>query len=84
LILYFLPFLSILKRINKQNGIGQSLSSIVGGLAMTCEKPERANFVIIHDYQETPGVCMPGEEIAAIILVYRGKRYRVPLASTHL
>jgi hypothetical protein len=51
---------------------------------MTYEKPERAKFVIIHDYQEMPGVCMPGEEIVAIILIYRGKKYRVPLSPTHL
>ena len=45
---------------------------------------ERAKLVIIHDYQEMPGVCMPGEEVVAIILIYHGKRYRIPLSPTHL
>jgi hypothetical protein len=40
---------------------------------MTLENPEKANFVIIHDYQEVPGACMPGEEVVAIVLIYRGK-----------
>jgi hypothetical protein len=51
---------------------------------MTYERPERAKLIIIHDYQEFPGTCMPGEEVVAIILVYRGKRYRIPLSPTHL
>ena len=51
---------------------------------MSHQTGERAKLVIIHDYQEAPGVCMPGEEVVAIILVYQGKRYRIPLSPTHL
>lgn len=51
---------------------------------MSYERPKGAKFVIVHDYQEAPGACMPGEEVVAIILIYRGKRYRIPLSPTHL
>lgn len=45
---------------------------------------ERAQLLIIHDYTEIPGGCMPGEETAASILLYRGKRYWIPWSPTHL
>jgi hypothetical protein len=51
---------------------------------MIYEDPEKAKLVIIHDYQAVPGACMPGEEVVAIILIYRGRRYRIPLSPTHL
>jgi hypothetical protein len=51
---------------------------------MSDQRREKVKLVIIHDYQEDPGVCMPGEEVVAIILIYRGKRYRIPLSPTHL
>lgn len=51
---------------------------------MSDQRHERVKLVIIHDYQEDPGVCMPGEEVVAMILIYRGKRYRIPLSPTHL
>jgi hypothetical protein len=40
--------------------------------------------LIVHEYQEIPGTCMPGEEIGAIEILYRGKRYRVPLGVSHM
>jgi hypothetical protein len=51
---------------------------------MQYKQPERVKFIIIHDYTETPGECMPGEEVIAIILIYRGKRYWIPWSPTHL
>ena len=47
-------------------------------------KSEQPTFLIIHDYNQTPGECLPGEETIAIILVFRGKRYRVPWGPTHM
>ena len=45
---------------------------------------ERPRFHIIHDNAESPGQCLPGEEVIAILLVYLGKRYRIPWGPTHL
>jgi hypothetical protein len=47
-------------------------------------KSKEAELTIIHDYQEVPGVCMPGEEIVAVILVFRKRRYHLPLGPTHM
>lgn len=46
--------------------------------------PDRLDFIIIHDYAETPGECTPGEEVVAIILIYRGRRYWIPWSPGHL
>ena len=45
---------------------------------------KKVTFLIIHDYTEIPGRCMPGEEVVAIILVYRGRRIWIPWSPTHL
>lgn len=51
---------------------------------MALSKSERPEFEIIHDHAEYPDQCLPGEEIIAILIVYRGKRYRIPWGPTHL
>lgn len=51
---------------------------------MRQQETERVKLVIIHDYNEAPGECWPGEEIFAIILIFRRRSYWIPLSSTHL
>ncbi len=51
---------------------------------MTHCKSEKIGLIIIHDYSEMPGGCTPGEEVIAIILIYGGRRFRIPLSPTHL
>ena len=51
---------------------------------MTNRQPERVDFTIIHDYTETPGECYPGEEVVAIIVVIRGRRFWIPWSPGHL
>lgn len=51
---------------------------------MTREQSKRVDFIIIHDYTEIPGECTPGEEVVAIILIYRGRRYWIPWSPGHL
>lgn len=51
---------------------------------MTCERKERANLLVIHDYAESQEECFPGEEVIAIILNWRRQRYRIPWGPTHL
>lgn len=51
---------------------------------MTRNHGEKVEIFIIHDYTENQDECMPGEEVIAIVLVYRGKRYWVPLGPTHM
>ena len=51
---------------------------------MTLTSSKRLDFIIIHDYTETPGECTPGEEVVAIILIYRGRRYWIPWSPGHL
>jgi hypothetical protein len=45
---------------------------------------KRVELIIIHDYTDIPGECTPGEEVVAIILIYRGRRYWIPLSPGHL
>jgi hypothetical protein len=45
---------------------------------------ERARIHIIHDHAEPADLCLPGEECLAILLVFRGRRYRIPWGPTHL
>jgi hypothetical protein len=45
---------------------------------------ERARVLIIHDYAEGIDECLPGEEVIAIILVWRGRWYWIPWGPTHL
>lgn len=45
---------------------------------------KRAQLLIIHDYAEDPPECFPGEEVIAIILIWRGRRYWVLWGPTHL
>jgi hypothetical protein len=45
---------------------------------------DRVEFIIIHDFAEGQDSCFPGEEVAAIILVYRGLSYWIPWSPTHL
>lgn len=45
---------------------------------------ERVQFIIIHDYTEVPGECTPGEEVVAIIVIIRGRKFWIPWAPGHL
>jgi hypothetical protein len=51
---------------------------------MTHNESKRVELIIIHDYTEIPGECTPGEEVVAIILIYRGRRYWIPWSPGHL
>jgi 5-carboxymethyl-2-hydroxymuconate isomerase len=51
---------------------------------MTYRRADQAKLRIIHDYTEFPGECLPGEEVIAIILIYRGRWYWIPWGPTHL
>jgi hypothetical protein len=51
---------------------------------MKYKKIKELEIVITHQYQETPGTCMPGEEIVAIVIVYRKKWHRIPLGPSHM
>jgi hypothetical protein len=51
---------------------------------MRDKNPVRVSLVIIHDYNEAPGECWPGEEIFAIILIFRKRWYWIPWSPTHL
>jgi len=51
---------------------------------MTRENFEIPKLQIVHDHAEFRGQCMPGEEVIAVLLLYRGRRYRIPWGPTHL
>ena len=51
---------------------------------MTHKESERLQFIIIHDYAEVPGECMPGEEVVAIIVIIRGRKFWIPWSPGHL
>lgn len=51
---------------------------------MTNRQPERVDFTIFHDYTETPGECYPGEEVVAVIVVIRGRKFWIPWSPGHL
>jgi len=51
---------------------------------MTSENFEVPKLQIVHDHAEFPGQCLPGEEVVAVLLLYRGRRYRIPWGPTHL
>lgn len=51
---------------------------------MSNSQPERPKFEVIHDHSEFSGQCLPGEDVIAILIVYRGRRYRIPWGPTHL
>jgi len=51
---------------------------------MTSGQSERIQFIIIHDYAEVAGECMPGEEVVAIIVVIRGRKFWIPWSPGHL
>jgi hypothetical protein len=45
---------------------------------------ERARLVIVHDYCDSDDQCLPGEEVVAIILIWRGRSFWIPWGPTHL
>jgi len=45
---------------------------------------ERVMLLIVHDYAESAGECLPGEEVIAIILIYRRRWYWVLWGPSHL
>jgi hypothetical protein len=51
---------------------------------MTHRQSKRVDFIIIHDYTDTCGECNPGEEVVAIIVIIRGRKYWVPWSPGHL
>lgn len=51
---------------------------------MTNKQNERASLLIVHDYAESSDECLPGEEVIAIILIWRAIRYWVLWGPTHL
>jgi len=51
---------------------------------MTNSLIARPKLIVIHDNRDLPGECLPGEEVITILLVYLGRRYRIPWGPTHL
>lgn len=42
------------------------------------------HFVIAHRFREPGSECLPGEEVFAVFLIYRGRDYQLPLATSQL
>jgi hypothetical protein len=45
----------------------------------------RVTLVLLHQYADhSKGGCLPGEEVIAAFVAWRGNSYKLPLSSTHL
>jgi len=67
----------------------RDLSSVLNAVDLIVEELSRLRsrgpqFRIIHRFRMPGSHCLPGEEICAVFLVYRGREYQLPLSPTQL
>jgi hypothetical protein len=65
------------------------LSSVLNAVDLIVEEVKRLrsrgpHFRIIHRFRMPGSHCLPGEEIFAVFLVYRGREYQLPLSPAQL